>query len=47
MRSRDAIGGRTDGAKLALFARRGFTRSLRRRAESEGVLLVTSEELFS
>lgn len=44
---RDAIGGRTDGAKLALFARRGFTRSLRRRAESEDVLLVTSDDLFS
>lgn len=34
------------GARLALFARRGFTRSLRRRAEREGVLLVTAAELF-
>jgi uncharacterized protein len=47
MRSRDAIEGRAAGAKLALFARKGFTRSLRRRAEGEGVLLVTSDDLFS
>lgn len=47
MSSRDTIGGRTEGARLALFARRGFTRSLQRRAQREGVLLVTSEDLFA
>lgn len=44
--SRDAVEGRTAGARLALFARRGFTRSLQRRAAREGVLLVRSAELF-
>ncbi len=44
--SRDAVEGRTAGARLALFARRGFTRSLQRRAARDGVLLVTSGELF-
>jgi AAA+ ATPase superfamily predicted ATPase len=47
MRSRDAIDRRAENAKLVLFARRGFTRSLRRRAASEGVMLVSSDELFS
>lgn len=45
--SRDAIDGRTANARLALFARRGFTRALQRRAAREGVLLVSSEELFA
>jgi AAA+ ATPase superfamily predicted ATPase len=47
MSSRDAIDGRAEGARLALFARKGFTRALQRRAESEGVLLVTSDDLFT
>lgn len=47
MSSREAIDGRAAGAKLVLFARRGFTRSLQRRATSEGVLLVTSDDLFA
>lgn len=42
-----AIDGRAANAKLALFARRGFTRSLQRRAAAEGVLLVTGEDLFA
>jgi len=46
LRSRDAIDGRTANAQLALFARRGFTSSLRRRATREGVLLVSAAELF-
>jgi uncharacterized protein len=46
MRSRDAMEGRTADVKLALFARRGFTRSLQQRAAREGVLLVSSVELF-
>jgi uncharacterized protein len=44
--SRDAITGRTADARLALFARRGFTQSLKRRAEREGMLLVTAADLF-
>ncbi len=44
--SRDAIAGRTADARLALFARRGFTRSLERRAVREKVLLVTAADLF-
>jgi AAA+ ATPase superfamily predicted ATPase len=47
MSSRDAIDGHAEGAKLALFARRGFTASLQRRARSQGVLLVTSNDLFA
>lgn len=43
----EAIGARTGGARLALFARRGFTRSLQRRAQRENVLLVTAEDLFA
>ncbi|MHB1468642.1 MAG: ATP-binding protein [Solirubrobacteraceae bacterium] len=46
-RSRDAIEGRTAGARLALFARRGFTKALQRRAAAEDVLLVSSEDLFT
>jgi uncharacterized protein len=45
--SRDAIEGRAADARLALFARRGFTRSLQRRAAREDVLLIRSEELFA
>lgn len=45
--SRDAIDGRTANARLALFARRGFTRALQRRAAQEGVLLVCCAELFA
>jgi AAA+ ATPase superfamily predicted ATPase len=44
--SRDAIAGRTAEARLALFARRGFTQSLQRRAAREGVFLVTATDLF-
>jgi uncharacterized protein len=44
--SRDAIDGRTADARLALFARRGFTRSLQLRADREDVLLVTAADLF-
>ena len=43
---RDAIEGRTADAQLVLFARRGFTPRLTRRAEREGVLLVSAAELF-
>lgn len=45
--SATAIEGRTADTRLALFARRGFTRSLQRRAAREGVLLVSSEDLFA
>jgi AAA+ ATPase superfamily predicted ATPase len=44
--SRDAIAGPTADAQLALFARRGFTQALQRRAVREGVLLVTAADLF-
>jgi AAA+ ATPase superfamily predicted ATPase len=44
--SRDAIDGRTADARLALFARRGFTQSLQQRAAREGVLLVSTTDLF-
>jgi AAA+ ATPase superfamily predicted ATPase len=44
--SRDAVAGRTANAQLVLFARRGFTRSLQRRAAREHVLLVTAAQLF-
>jgi len=44
--SRDAIDGRAADASLALFARRGFTRSLRQRAAREGVRLVNAADLF-
>ncbi|MGH2880984.1 MAG: ATP-binding protein [Solirubrobacteraceae bacterium] len=47
IRSVDAVEGRTSGARLVLFARRGFTRSLQRRAAREGVLLVRSGDLFA
>lgn len=45
--SRDVIDGRTANARLAMFSRRGFTRTLQRRAAQEGVLLVTADELFA
>ena len=41
-----ALGGKAMGARLALFARRGFTAELRERAEAERVLLVTAADLF-
>ena len=44
--SRDAVDGRTANAQLVLFARRGFTRALQRRAAREHVLLVTAAQLF-
>lgn len=44
--SRDAVEGRTANARLVLFARRGFTRSLQRRAAQEDVLLVRAADLF-
>lgn len=44
--SRDAVEGRTANAQLVLFARRGFTSSLQRRAAREDVLLVSAAELF-
>ncbi len=44
--SRDAIAGNTADAHLALFARRGFTQALQRRAVREGVFLVTAADLF-
>jgi hypothetical protein len=34
-------------ARLALFARRGFTEGLRRRVREEGVLLVAASDLFA
>jgi uncharacterized protein len=46
LRSRDAIPARTADARLVLFARRGFTARLRRRAAREGVLLVGAADLF-
>jgi len=42
-----ALGGKAMGARLALFARRGFTAELRERAEAERVLLVTAADLFA
>ncbi|HEX3692062.1 MAG TPA: ATP-binding protein [Solirubrobacteraceae bacterium] len=44
--SRDAIPGPAADARLALFGRRGFTPSLKRRAAREGVLLVSAADLF-
>lgn len=44
---RDAIDGRTAGAQLVLFARRGFTPRLTRRAAREHVLLIGAKELFA
>ncbi|MHB8296746.1 MAG: ATP-binding protein [Acidimicrobiales bacterium] len=47
LRDRQAVlGGRAANAKLALFAREGFTATLRRRAAREGVLLVSAADLF-
>jgi uncharacterized protein len=46
LRASEAIEGPAAGARLAIFARRGFTRALQRRAEREAVLLVTAEGLF-
>lgn len=46
LHSRDAIEGQTANARLALFARRGFTRRLQRRAAREDVLLVSAADLF-
>lgn len=43
---RDAIEPRTADVRLALFARRGFTRRLQRRAAGENVLLVNASDLF-
>lgn len=45
--SRDAIEAHAGDARLALFARRGFTRALQRRAAREGVLLVSAADLFA
>lgn len=42
-----ALGGKAMNARLALFARRGFTPALRERAGDEGVLLVTAADLFA
>ena len=47
LHSRDAIEGRTANARLALFARRGFTQRLQRRAAREDVLLVSAADLFA
>lgn len=47
LESRDAVDGRTANARLALFARRGFTQALVRRAAREDVLLVTAADLFA
>ncbi len=44
--SRDAAEGRTASARLAIFARRGFTSSLQRRAAREDVLLLSAADLF-
>lgn len=41
------LGGKAMGARLALFARRGFSAELRRRAEAENLLLVTAADLFA
>jgi len=37
----------TANARLALFARRGFTRRLQQRAAREDVLLVSAADLFA
>ncbi|AYY14972.1 ATP-binding protein [Actinobacteria bacterium YIM 96077] len=44
--ARDQIGPKAARAKLALFARHGFTDRLRERAERDGVALVTASDLF-
>lgn len=46
-RQRDALGPKAAGAKLAIFARDGFTGALRSRAEAEQVLLLTAADLFA
>jgi AAA+ ATPase superfamily predicted ATPase len=43
---RALLGPKAARARLALFARRGFSPVVRARAEQEGVLLVTARELF-
>ena len=45
--SREVVEGRAADAQLALFARRGFTQRLQRRAARDGVLLVTAADLFA
>jgi AAA+ ATPase superfamily predicted ATPase len=47
LHSRDALPARAANARLVLFARRGFTARLRRRAAREGVLLVGAADLFA
>jgi hypothetical protein len=42
-----ALGGKAARSRLALFARRGFSAELRRRAAKEDVLLVTAADLFA
>ncbi len=42
-----ALGGKAARARLAIFARRGFSAELRRRAAEEDVLLVTAADLFA
>jgi AAA+ ATPase superfamily predicted ATPase len=42
-----SLGGKAAGARLALFARRGFSADLRARAADEDVLLVTAADLFA
>lgn len=44
--ARDLLGTRAARARLVLFARRGFTPQLRRRADRDGVVLLTASELF-
>jgi len=45
--SRASLGGPATDARLAIFARAGFTDGLLRRAAEERVLLVTAEDLFA
>ncbi len=44
--ARDELGARAARARLALFARRGFTPQLRDHAGRKGVTLVTAQDLF-
>lgn len=44
---RAALGGKAARARLVLFAREGFTDSLRERAVGENVVLVTAADLFA
>lgn len=44
--ARDKMGPKAARARLALFARSGFTDRLRQRAQRDGVVLVTAHELF-